>query len=330
MVARGVVEPAWFAPGWYDDVCLVLDEVLASRGLRRAGPVSRVKYWSMSTVVRVPTSGPDVYLKAVLPGLAREPHVIGYLSRRWPASVPEILAAGDGWWLMADFGGTSALALPEDDRLGALAALVEMQRALAGDTRGLEAAGCPVLGARELEKQIPLLLARDDLWAADPVPGQWSRPLGPGGYAQLRALEPYLLDCCEYLESGPLPATLSHGDFHPGNAVRRADGFLIHDWSFAAVSHPLLDLAAFLHDAGEPAAARYLAHTLDAWCDYAPRPGIERCWSAAKPLGAVAEILKFAALADAAGPRHEASWLPMVHGWARRLLRAGEYTGWPV
>ncbi|MGY0231079.1 phosphotransferase [Longispora urticae] len=322
----GDVAPAWFDPGWFEGISAALDDALDGRNLRRTGPVTSVKHWSMSTVLRVPTDGGDVYLKAVLPWLSHEPRVIAFLARRRPRGVPEILAVGDGWWLTTDFGGTDARSLPELDRTGAPLALAEVQRATATDLAGLRDAGCPVLSAADLADRIPALLARDDLWGAAP---NRPRALDRDEHRRLRALEPALLACCEQLAAGPLPDTVTHGDFHPGNAVARAGGFLIHDWSFAAIGHPLFDLAAFLHDASGTAAAEYVDRVLDAWLDHAPRPVLDRCWQAAKPLGAVVEILKFTALADATGPAHEDSWLPMVHGWARRLLRADEGAGWP-
>jgi len=42
------------------------------------------------------------------------------------------------------------------------------------------------------------------------------------------------------------PATLVHGDFHPGNVVFDDDGgVVIFDWSDACVAHPLFDLHLF-------------------------------------------------------------------------------------
>ena len=92
---------------------------------------------------------------------------------------------------------------------------------------------------------------------------------------------------------------------------------------------PLFDLAALLHDVSDTAAIIYVDRVLDAWRDHASRPDLDQYWRAVKPLEAVMEILKFTARVDAAGPAHEATWLPMVYGWARRLLRASDFIGWP-
>lgn len=314
----------WFVPGWYGRACATIEEQVAARGGALTGYATQLKHWSLSSVLRTPTTIGDVYLKSALPGLVHEPDIIGVLARRWPRAVPEVLAhaAAGHWWLAADFRGTVGWDLPEGERAGALPVLVGMQRAFAGDAAELYDAGCRARPMDVVADQLAVLFAREDLWTAPRSPRNMQRSLLPAEYERLRGLVPVLREYCERLSDDPFPDTLMHGDFFDGNTASRPDGFLIYDWGFAAVAHPLLDLATWLYDADETTATTYVDSYLRCWRQLVAADEAERCWRVARPVGAAVEAWKFAALADKVGPDYDFNWLPVMYGWARGLLDA--------
>ncbi|MDO3705755.1 aminoglycoside phosphotransferase family protein [Micromonospora sp. C28SCA-DRY-2] len=312
--------PAWYRPGWFAAATGWLDAVLAGRGARRTGPVSQIRHWTTSTVLRAPTTEGAVFLKAALPHLVAEPRVIAELARTWPRAVPEVLAhsAEHGWWLSADFG----VQPPARDGAAALRLLARVQAATAGRTGPLEAAGCPVLTLDDLADRVPALTRRAEVWDRAGT--------GPGG---LTGVAMWLQDRCAELADLDLPATLTHGDLHPDNAADRPDGPLLFDWSFARVSHPLFDLAGWLHQVPEPEARRQVGAYLDGWRELASPSELREAWRVAKPVAALVELAKFVDLMDRTGPGYEFDYLPMAAVWARRVLdgvagRDAHLTGW--
>ncbi|GAB3934721.1 hypothetical protein GCM10027614_08240 [Micromonospora vulcania] len=288
--------------------------------MRRTGPVTQIRHWTTSTVLRAPTTGGAVFLKAVLPHLAAEPGVITFLARQWPRAVPEVLAhsAADGWWVTADFEAQP----PARDGAAALRMLARMQTATVGRTAPLVAAGCPQVSLDDLAARVPALLRRSQLWQSAGV-----------DRAGLTGIGMWLQDRCAELDDLDLPSTLVHGDLHPGNVADRPDGPLLFDWSFASVAHPLLDLAGWLHPLAEPEARRQVGAYLDGWRQVALPGELSEAWRVAKPVAALAELVKFADLVDRTGPDYEFDYLPMAGVWARRIRdavagRDAHLTGW--
>ena len=70
--------------------------------------IEQVKQWSISSVLRVRTDGPDFYFKvsAPLPLFVEEGPVTAMLASRFPGYVPAPLAVEPerGWMLLPDFG----------------------------------------------------------------------------------------------------------------------------------------------------------------------------------------------------------------------------------
>ncbi|MBB5869384.1 aminoglycoside/choline kinase family phosphotransferase [Allocatelliglobosispora scoriae] len=311
--------PAWFRAGWLETAVTWIDEALAVRDLVRIGPVEQVQHWSMSCVLRVPVPQGFLFFKAVLPHLAHEPQVISRIAAIRPGSAPQVLAhdAAQGWWLAADFGGTAGSLLDPATRTGALVALADLQQATIDIVDELD---CPVVTLDDLAARVPALMRRADLWA---FPGR-AAPVGAtlSTEERLRWAEfgLRLQDQCAELADLDLPLTLTHGDFHIDNVARTDDGFVLYDWSFAAVSHPFFDLASWLHQETEESAAQHVKVYLDRWRGHGSPTALRSAWQATRPVAALAELLKFVDLADRVGPDYEFQYLPMAYAWVRRLL----------
>ncbi|MGA5757732.1 aminoglycoside phosphotransferase family protein [Nonomuraea bangladeshensis] len=314
----------WFRPGWFERAESYIDEELKAAGRTRLGPSRQIKHWSMSAVLRTPTDRGDLYLKAVLPRLAREPDITRYLAslRIAPFATITAMSRGDRWWLAEDFGGVDGWAVSVEKRRACLAQLAMVQKETIGRADELTDAGCARLTPAALADGVRSTLARDDLWRAPKRPRNLGRALSGEEADRLQALTPYLVECVERLDEAAVPATIVHRDFHPGNVVVRGDEILLHDWSFATITNPLFDLASWLLDTSEPDAASYLDAYFAAWSGTVAPERMCSAWHVAKPLAAVVEMMKLIELAGIVGPDHDFNWLPMTYGWARRLLNA--------
>ena len=135
---------AWARPGWRARAEEWIRQQLGSLGLTLTGPITTRKLWSISCLLRVPTSDGDYYFKAVPPLFGREPALTDVLARRHPGQVPQVVAleAGQGWMLMRGFSGTM---LRESDDLAVWQAAVRAYAAIQIDWRAdLDACAAPV------------------------------------------------------------------------------------------------------------------------------------------------------------------------------------------
>jgi hypothetical protein len=64
--------PTWSRPGWLGDVMAAVDVELARLGRTRVGRPEQVRHSSVTGLLRVPTSGRPVWLKALPPLFAHE------------------------------------------------------------------------------------------------------------------------------------------------------------------------------------------------------------------------------------------------------------------
>src|SRR5262249_14497866 len=95
---------AWTDAGWLAGVRDWLDRQFEALGLRLTGAVEQPHVRPWSTVLRIPTTGGDVWFKANIPLLVYEAAVVDLLAAPRPDCVPGLLATDldRGWMLMAD------------------------------------------------------------------------------------------------------------------------------------------------------------------------------------------------------------------------------------
>lgn len=248
----------------------------------RTGPSRQVKQWGIAAVLRTPTPAGAVYTKAVLPELGREPAVTRFLAERAGPPFARLITIDGLRWVAEDFGATP----PEPDAVRRMAAI---QQTTIGFSAVLAELGCPSLDL------VPSLVPAD--------------------------LRPPLLACAERLAAYDLPPTVLHRDLHPGNVVAGPDGILVHDWSFASIGPPLLDLGSWLWDASDDAARLSIETYFDAWSVVVDPVVMRKAWADAKPLSAVAELAKFVGLTELVGPAGAFAFAPVVRGWEQRLRR---------
>ncbi|MBE1582375.1 hypothetical protein ACFPOI_26050 [Nonomuraea angiospora] len=122
----------WFRPGWFERAESYIDGEIKAAGRVRLGPSRQIKHWSMSAVLRTPTDRGDLYLKAVLPRLAREPDITRYLAslRIAPFATITAMSPRDRWWLAEDFGAVDGWAVSKEQRRACLTQLVMVQETI--------------------------------------------------------------------------------------------------------------------------------------------------------------------------------------------------------
>jgi hypothetical protein len=319
--ARRPWRPPWQRPGWFAPAVAWATDRLRRRGIAVAGPPELVGTKVGRALLRLPTDAGDAYLKALPPMYAREPRLLRLLAGARPAAVLEVLAvdARRRRHLTRDHGGAplaDAADLAAWER--ALGAFAELQRALAGRTADLVAAGCPDLRPEVLAGQLePLLGDADALLVGRPG------GLTAAERRALAALGPRLRAAADRLAGGAVPPTLVHGDFLPANVAVAADRPVFVDWGEATVSHPFFSPVRFLAAAvfrgravrEDPAlAARLRDAYLEPWTVLAPPGRLAEAFALARALQPLQYALTYRQLLAAAGPA-----API---WERRTVAA--------
>ncbi|MBA2383619.1 MAG: aminoglycoside phosphotransferase family protein [Actinobacteria bacterium] len=269
--------PPWARPGWREHVETWLETEVARLG-HRIIRLHQIKQWSISSVLRIETDGPCLYLKspARLPLFVEEATVTATLAELFPGYVPTPLAieAREGWLLLPELREVMGWGAPLETRADMLRRFAGLQRRTAARTAELLAAGCLDRRLDVLETQIDPLL--DDPEAVARVT--------PDDVADLRSRADDLKEACRQLAAVGLPDTLVHGDLHLGNVAREGGELVYFDWTDACIGHPFIDLLALQWERDEADRAALLEAYLDEW-DGVTAP--ERLRVAAKLAGVV-------------------------------------------
>lgn len=250
--------PPWARPGWLDDVRAWIEREAAQLGHTVTG-IEQVKHWSISSVLRVTTDGPDLYFKvpARLPLFADEGALTARLAERFPDHVlaPLAVESEQGWILLPEFGELFDFwGAPLELRCEMLRRFAELQRRSASIADELLEDGCLDRRLDVLERQVGQLLDEPAAVAQ----------LTPEEVAALREQKPALQEVCRRLAGLDLPATLVHGDLHVLN-VARHDGKLVYfDWTDACIAHPFIDLISLQWE-DEAGRAAMLSAYLEPW-----------------------------------------------------------------
>lgn len=224
----------WRDERWLAEVHGWIAERLTDLGLRRTGEIEQPHVYPWSTVLRVPTTGGQVWFKANTESLRFEAALVERLSARRPDVVPPLLAAdtGRGWMLMADAGEMLRTVLPREGSLDrwadVLGRYADVQLALAGEVDDLLALGVPDMRLSVLPERYALLMEQVD---AD---------------GRFRDAAPWVAELAEELASYGLPELLQHDDLHDGQVFVRDGEHLVMDWGDSCISHPFFTLSVTL------------------------------------------------------------------------------------
>jgi len=313
----------WARPGWFAEAAGWMERTAAAKGFRPTGPVEQVRAWTISTILKVPTTSGDLYFKASAGSFSAEALVTSVLAARWPLQLPWIVAAdlARGWLLMRDLKGTRLDRVADIGRwVEALRIYARLQRDIIDDTEALLAADCADRRLSGMHGEIDAALA-DTTAMAPPAPNR----LSEDEVAQVQALAPLLHDTVDRLAAAPVPETLEHGDFHPGNIVDTRGGIRIYDWSDACVAHPffsLLPFFAYSHALPEPDAVAHLrAAYLEPWTRFATMPELLEIADLAQKLAVIQQVTSYRHILNATEPGLRWEWHSAIPYFLRMLLR---------
>ena len=287
----------WARRGWFAEAVGWIRAQISGLGLQPAGPVEQERVWSISCILRAPTSTGDLYLKASPGFFTAEPVITRYLARRFPAHISELVAVEEGqsWLLMRDFGRTRLDHIPEISWWEeAVRLMARLQLACVDRVNEMLAVGF-------LDRRLPVLAGQvEPLLSYVVSTGRTAR--GALNDAELETLvggAPRLRAMCADLAAVPIPATLEHGDYHAGNVVLQRDHLLIYDWSDGCVAHPFFALLPFLTfrseqlPGGPEAHARLIRGYLEAWTDFAPMDRLQKAFELSQTLAALHQAVSY-------------------------------------
>lgn len=338
---RHVPSRPWFAPAWHEDAVHHLTRVVESQGARVSGRPEQVRHWPLSSVMRLPSSAGNFYLKTVPETDVYEPDLVS-LIREWDVPVvPPYPVAVDHVrrsWISTEHAGVDGAALMEPRRSRSVTALAQVQQAAMLRLDDVMAIGVSREDLHDLANLVPQLMARDDLWSARSESYEGWRGLTDGQARQWRGLGSWLADQCHQLaeltDQSAIQPSLVHGDFHPGNTMHHEENVIIHDWAFARVGHPFIDLGTWIDDMSVAGARADLDRYFGSWAGYADISEIASIWRAAKPVSGLVALDRAIRLTEEIGQVRRGCMIAVVYGWVRRLLGAaadGDATiaNWP-
>jgi hypothetical protein len=232
----------WSSPGWLDGAVSWLDAQLVAAGIERTGAVEQPRVRPWATVLRAPTSGGVVWLKAAGPGTAFEVGLYELLARVVPDRVLAPLAVDlERSWIALPDGGPSlgerfADAAQVEPLAAALVHYGRLQLDLAPHVDEMLAAGVPDMR--------PAVMPQRFAEALDATAGSLDAP-GRATHRRIAAMAPTVAAWCEELAASALPPSLDHNDLHAGNVLgddpARGD-VRFYDWGDSVVAHPLATL----------------------------------------------------------------------------------------
>ncbi|HZM30215.1 MAG TPA: phosphotransferase [Acidimicrobiales bacterium] len=228
---EGHGEAVWSTAAWRDRALAWADDHLAAAGLARDGQVTQPHRRPWATVLRIPTAGGPVWLKACSPGTAAEVGLYEVLAGTVPDRILVPLATDRArrWLLLPDGGPVlgerlEGAALAEA-LAASLAAYGRMQLDLATHVDDVLAAGVADMRPAALPARFEEAL---DATAATADPDR---------HREVAALRPRVAEWCERLGASPVPASLDHNDLHPWNVLGEPDAPRFYDWGDAVVAH---------------------------------------------------------------------------------------------
>jgi hypothetical protein len=278
-LSAGIVpsgRPPWARAGWLGEarawVCLQLKPL----GLELKA-IEQVKQWGISTVLKLKTSGPNIYFKGTGASalFVNEGQISARLHTFFPDRIPKPLALlpDKNWMLLPDFGDNQSMDLTLEALQETLAVQIDLQRRSEQQIDALLSAGCIDRRIEVVKTQIDPLL--QDPEAVDKLTSEQRE--------RLWELRPLMHDLLDQLAGCGIPDTLGHGDLEPHNTARPDGRLIVFDWTDACITHPFLD--QLMVGSRQKQDGFYLPlkqQLLEGWLDVLPLHELEAAWNIAR------------------------------------------------
>ncbi len=233
----------WASPEWRAEVTAWVDEHLAVARASRSGDLEPVRIRPWGTVLRAPTGGGTVFMKATAPSTAFEAGLYELLGRVAPAHVlqPIALDVEAGWLLLPDGGPVVSEQHGGDDLLDRLVAIVrqyaQLQLDLTPHVDELVALGVADMRPARMRERFDEALA-----VASACAHARDLPDKAAALERVAGLRDAYGRWCDRLADAPGQPTLDHNDLHGGNVFLAgppsAPQARFFDWGDAVVAHP--------------------------------------------------------------------------------------------
>jgi hypothetical protein len=239
---RGV--QVWSSDAWRRRATSWLDERLAEAGLARTGEVEQPRVRPWATLLRAPTSGGPVWLKATGRDTAFEAGLYELLARVAPERllVPLAVDAGRGWILLPDAGLSLGERVSGSALVEGLAAALpqygQLQRDLIPHAGDLFALGLSDMRPQRMPDRFEEALGAVEAYlehrgGADDHTTYW----------RVAGMRETVIRWCEQLEAAPVAASVEHNDLHTYNILVGQDGQArFYDWGDSVVAHPFASM----------------------------------------------------------------------------------------
>lgn len=277
----------WERYGWYSHVMAWIEDQLQSLGINIVEKPSLVKWWSLSSVLKVATTCGDLYFKssAQQPLFVNEPRLLTYLSSLYPDHVPTVIASDprSDWMLTKAFGAKLGKDAPIEQKKEALRVFSGLQLDSIGHIESLLRVGC---ADRRPHRLIPLI---DPLLGDELVVSK----LTMEETQELRTQVPLIKEMCSKLLEYSVPATLVHGDLHLGNVAMDNDTLIFFDWTDACIAHPFMDMLPIYNEGDPEVRIQLRDEYLKRWTDFEPMERLLELWSLCEVAHAVHHAISY-------------------------------------
>ena len=270
--------------------------------LKRHDPLQtllQIKEVPWSSIYRIETARGRFYLKRAAEPFAIEIRLLPYLSRYYPASVPQMIAshAPLNALFMLDAGEPLRLLLQKAYDLPLVLDAIErythIQVGLIAHVD--ELISCGVLDWRlsSLPKLYLELLNQKETLLRD--------GLSRDEIESLLNMYPHVVKLCDALSTYKIPATIEHGDFHDNNVLVGQSNPVINDWGDAVITHPFFSLTSWvssmrrnhLIDLESASYTAILDHYLQHWMAFEPMSRLKEAFYLVSRLSPIKFSLSF-------------------------------------
>ena len=254
-----------------------------------------IKNTDTSIVLEGTYEGNLVFLKSANEAAFFESHLTAYLSKNFPDTTVELLAANhkSNWIIMKKLPG---VLLRNTKSMNAYELMVRnytiLQQQIMPNVN-------EILSLGVIDRRLPILRKEIN----DNLELLCATGLDEEETLAILSIKPELLSMCEEMV-GIFPDTLDHGDLHSGNVFVEDNSFRFFDWGDASITHPFLSIRVFWNSLYElleedtdenwmMKISEFRPTYLDMWKDYAPLNVLKRQLFLAEQVGCVYRALSW-------------------------------------
>jgi hypothetical protein len=314
-----VLRRDWAQRGWFDEATNWIRVQLHRKQYQILGPISQVRTWGISAVLKVLTDRGDVYFKAHahLPLFVSEPAIVHQLSSIILEHLPTSIAADEQkqWLLTADLGSSIRKTATVEQCEQVITDFGRIQIEMIPHADSLLASGWLDRRPSRLDEMI------DKLFADPTVKLQ----LGESLFETLIGHANTFKSICAEIQTYNIPATLLHGDLHLGNIAMPADKPIYFDWTDACISHPFFDLVTMFDEItsitkSESVNANLLDSYLCLWDQYESLERAREVWRLAAPLGSLHQMVSYQTIVNNVDAISQRELSEGLRQWATRAI----------